>query len=265
MKNQTLGKREFLCLELIWLITVFSPRHRSYVSAIKHILTIDGYDWNDDKVLLTVLVRACKLVNDQIRMRLPIQIGMFEMLLFEIQRLYSIQPYLCRLYQALFAMAYYGLMRMSEITVSPHACRACNIHIRANKNKLLIILYSLKTHSKANPPQKIKIMEKENAGRIVRNFCPFGLVRSYTQIRGDYLDETEQFFVFADHSAGMQSAVRLVLNKLIMSIDLNPKNYGFHSLRSGRCLDLLKFRVPLETIKRIGRWRLNAVYKYLCY
>ena len=37
---------------------------QSYVSAIKSILVIDGYDWQDKKVLLNILVKACKLKND---------------------------------------------------------------------------------------------------------------------------------------------------------------------------------------------------------
>ena len=48
---------------------------KSYVSAIKHLLLLDGYDWNDDKVLLTVLVRASKLVNDKLHMCMPIKLG----------------------------------------------------------------------------------------------------------------------------------------------------------------------------------------------
>ena len=45
---------------------------KSYVSAIKRILTDDGYVWNDNMVLLSSLTKGCKLINDKVRVRLPI-------------------------------------------------------------------------------------------------------------------------------------------------------------------------------------------------
>ena len=69
---------------------------KSYFSAIKHVLKLDGYNWDDNKVLLSSLVRGCSLVNDRVKTRLPIQKGLLEMLLFEIERKYNVknpQPY----------------------------------------------------------------------------------------------------------------------------------------------------------------------------
>ena len=39
--------------------------------------------------------------------------------------------------------------------------------------------------------------------------------------------------------------------------------YGTHSLRSGRTCDLYKLGLSVETIKKIGRWKSNAVFRYL--
>ena len=44
---------------------------RSYFSAIKCTLVDDGYPWDDSKVLLGTLTKACKIVNDRVRTRLP--------------------------------------------------------------------------------------------------------------------------------------------------------------------------------------------------
>ena len=83
---------------------------KSYMSAIKAILRDDGYAWNQDSVALCALTRACRLVNDQMRCRFPIKIGLVEMLLFEVQRAFANQPYLETMYLALFSITYYGLM-----------------------------------------------------------------------------------------------------------------------------------------------------------
>ena len=40
---------------------------KSYISAIKKTLSVDGYIWNEDKALLNSLTKACKLVNDTVK------------------------------------------------------------------------------------------------------------------------------------------------------------------------------------------------------
>ena len=88
---------------------------KSYVSTIKTILKADKYDWEDGKVWLNSLTRACKISNDTLHCRLPIHKGLLEMILFEIARVFPEQEYLCTLYQAVIALGYYGLMRIGEL------------------------------------------------------------------------------------------------------------------------------------------------------
>ena len=40
---------------------------KSYVSAIKKTLVMDGYDWNDKLVLVRSLAQSCKIVNDTVQ------------------------------------------------------------------------------------------------------------------------------------------------------------------------------------------------------
>ena len=57
---------------------------KSYVSAIKRILVDDGYRWDDTKIMLASLTRACRIINDKVFTRLPIQFGLFELILWEL-------------------------------------------------------------------------------------------------------------------------------------------------------------------------------------
>ena len=57
------------------------------------------------------------------------------------------QPYLLVLYEAIFCLAYYGLMRIGELTEGDHPIKAKDIHIGVNKDKILLVLYTSKTHS----------------------------------------------------------------------------------------------------------------------
>ena len=230
---------------------------KSYVSAIKKTLIMDGYDWNDSLLQVRSLTRACRLINDMVRTRLPIQCGLLEMILFEVQRIFTNkkQLYLELLYKTLFAMAYYGLMRIGEITDSPHVLLAKNVHIAKNKDKLMLVLYSSKTHDKSNKPQKIKLSANiyERTGHYVKkHFCPFTLARQFINIRGDYLVESEQFFIFRDRMPVTANYARNVLKNALLNLGLDNSLYGMHSFRIGRTTDLIRFGYSIEEVKLIG-------------
>ena len=240
---------------------------KSYFSAIKHVLKLDGYNWDDNRVLLSSLVRSCKLENDKVKTRLPIQKGLLEIILFEVERKYggkSPQPYLIILYKAIFSLAYYGMLRVGELSYSNHCIKASNIHIGNNKDKILIVLYSSKTHGKESRPQKVKISAINNEYALHKKlFCPFKIVTKYMKIRGDYYTDEEQFFIFSDGSPVKPQHIRKTLRDLLNNLNLDSSLYDVHSFRGGRTVDLSKFGYDIERIKSMGRWKSSAVYRYL--
>ena len=119
---------------------------RSYVSAIKVVLSDIGIELNENRCLLNSLTRACKLVNDKVCTRLPIKKSLLNCILLQVQKHYATQPYQMALYMALFSTAYFGLFRVGELTASEHVVKAVNVRIGQNKNKILFILDSSKTH-----------------------------------------------------------------------------------------------------------------------
>ena len=138
------------------------------------------------------------------------------MILFELERHFVSQSqyYLEWLYKAIFIISYYGMMRVGEITLSPHVFKAKHVHLATNKDKLLLVLYTSKTHDLRHRPQKIKITSNrmEKSGSYVhRHFCPFKVLRKYIALRGNYAEDNELFFIF--HLSGVVR--QLNLNKLI--------------------------------------------------
>ena len=247
---------------------------KSYFSAIKCILKADGYEWDDSKVLLNILTRGCRLKNDTVKTRFPIQIRLLELLLFEVEREYggrngkNPQPYLESMYKAIYILMYYGMLRVGEIAFGPHVIKAANIHVGSNKNKILIILYSSKTHGKESKPQRVKISAIQNLSdqeiyKRKRFFCPFVILRQFANIRGDYQTDDEQFFVFADGSPIYTTQVRSILRKLLDNLNLQSNLYDTTSIRSGRATDMLIFGYSVLQIKEKGRWRSSAIYRYL--
>ena len=241
---------------------------KTYVSAIKKLLVMDGYKWKDNEVLLNSLTKACRMINDRVKTRLPIQCGFLEMILFEVGRHFAQdgQYYLEWLYKALFTLCYYGMMRIGEVTESPHVLKARNVHIATNKDKLLVVLYTSKTHGLGQRPQKIKITSnrREQSGQYShRHFCPFEVLRKFIKMRGGYSCEQEQFFVFRGGNPVKPAQATKVLKLVIDKLGLNSKLYSMHSFHIGRTIDLIKYNYPLEVVQRMGRWKSNAVLHYI--
>ena len=104
---------------------------------MKDVLIADGYPWNDKLVLLSAITKACKLEFDTIKTRLPIGKKLLNLIPFEIQGKFAElkQPFLELLYVTAFIMAYYGLMRVGEISNGPHVLKAKDLH-KKTQNKL---------------------------------------------------------------------------------------------------------------------------------
>ena len=245
---------------------------KSYISAIKRILLDDGYQWEYNKMLLTAITKACKLKNDRVQVRLPIGFGLLELILFEVRRYFCTrnrnQPYLIILYQALFAMGYYGMLRVGELTLSNHMVKAKDVHLGRNKDKIKLILYTSKTHGKELYPQEIKIVannsEKVNRYKIQRNFCPFNLMAKYFKVCKAYEGTNEPCFIFQDGTPVSPSHARTVLRQMLKNLGLNEKLYDMHSFHIGCCSDLVnKLNYTIEEAKRMGCWKSSCIYRYI--
>ena len=135
---------------------------KSYISAIKAILQDDGIEFDTDQPTLMALTKACRYVNDTVCRRLPIQINLLTFLLNRLETHFAMQPYLKTLYQVLFASAYYGLLRISEVT-GLHSILAKDVQVGTNKKKILFVLRTSKTHWTNNRPQLIKITSSKKS------------------------------------------------------------------------------------------------------
>ena len=120
----------------------------------------------------------------------------------------------------MFSTAYFGLLRVGEITLSEHIIKAVDVHIGTNKKKMMFILHSSKTHSKGVKPQTIKISEleghmshmksvtsKSKMPRVISqqqvdhlSFCSFMLLTDYISVRKSEMANDEPFFIFRDRS-----------------------------------------------------------------
>ena len=133
-------------------------------------------------------MKACKLKNDKVTMRLPIHKGMLAIIIKRVQRTYNAinQPLL----STMISTAYFGLFQISKIAKTPsgHAALVNDIQIVSNKNKFLFILRSSKTHRVGSKLQIVKIsMDKAEKKLNDKKFklklpCPYQLLRNYIRM-----------------------------------------------------------------------------------
>ena len=213
---------------------------KSYISALKTVLLDNGITITNNQYLLSSLTRACRLENDHICQRLPIKKDLLLVLLRYVNINLQQQPYLNKLYQALFSTLYFGLFHISELTwtKSKHAVLAKNVQVAQNKKKFQFTLFTSKTHDRNAKPQKVKISStpigKENMTDLNGNtFCPYQKLRSYIKIRGKARTINEQFFVFTDGLLVAASHVQKVLRVAFKSAGFNHKLYNTSGFRGG--------------------------------
>ena len=143
------------------------------------------------------------MINDHVKIRLPIGVHLLKQILFEAERYFDKQPYLQSLYKALFSITYYGMMRIGEVSKSDHHVKAKDMYVAFNKDKIMLRLHTSKMHGMESEPQEIKINKivEEGAYMLTRNrfFCPFDLMRQYIGIRGaGFIRDNEAFFILTD-------------------------------------------------------------------
>ena len=233
----------------------------------------------EDHYLLSSLTRACQLKNDHLQARLPIHKGMLAILVRNTEECFCNinQLFMACLFKTLLLTMYYGMFRISEVTTVAHPVLARDVHIGKNKKKFLFILKTSKTHTKGMPPQLVKItsLSRENKwekdkGKFNSDMneyrsllCPCNSLRQYTHLCGGFHSELDPFFVFSDGSPVAPKQFTSFLKKTLTRTGFNNKFYGSHSLRSGRSGDLYKLGLSVETIKKMGCWKSNAVFRYL--
>ena len=246
---------------------------RSYISAIKAVLLDNNIAIHEDTYLLNALTKACKMRYDRVNIRLLIRKTVLNILLKTTEQhfVHINQPYLVTLYLAMFTTAYYGLLRIGEITDSQHVVKTWNMHIGLNKQKLQFILWSSKTHSKGVHPQTIKIASTRTMAQVEHSqakpnksasYCPYSILKDFLQAQNGAVYDGENFFVFSDHQPVKDYHFRNTLKNMLKLAGFDAQVYTRHGFRAGRSVDLLSYGLSVETIKKLGHWRSNAVYAY---
>ena len=97
-------------------------------------------------------------------------------------------------------------------------------------------------------------------GRTGTHLCPVAALLSYMALRGPGVGP---LFRFEDGRP--LTRVRLVsaLRIALANVGLNPGDYSGHSFRIGAATTAAACGVPVDTIKTLGRWKIQAYQLYM--
>lgn len=247
------------------------PTIRSYISGIKYIANLIGINIDSTKCRFHSLVKAARIKNGKVKIRLPIKLRLLNRMIEEVPALKKLQnqPYLVKLYKAIFASAYYGLLRIGEITGSKHSIKSRDVHVALDRPKVQFRIWSAKNKKRGSWPDDIKIegltdckachsdSKKSSSFRV----CPVHLIKQYHAVR-PRTSGSAQFFCYQDGSPISQVCLRNIIKAVLASIGIVPGIHNGQSFRSGRACDLRKLNYSIRDIKFFGRWRGNSVFKY---
>lgn len=237
----------------------------SYLSGIKHMLGKDGIEINTRSARLRAMIKACKYQNDTVTQRMPISEHLLVKLIKRLDELFASQPYLRKLYRCMLVMGFYGMLRVGEMASGDHPVLARDIHFNHRLKKVQVILRTSKTHGRGDQPQYVKFCDDDSRVYLYnKKFKPYQVVWEFLQARGPKLGEEDPLFVFGDNSPVRPYQMQAVLKRALAKFQLNPLDYGVHSLRIGSATTLDHRHVSLDVIHRKGRWKSsNIVYRYI--
>ncbi len=233
----------------------FLHRERSPASSIASILSalsykhkFLGYQDPTKDFKINQLLQSVRKVKSEGDSRLPITIVLLERLITAIPLL-GLSTYEILLYKAMFLLCFHFALRVGEVTSSPHNLLLHQLVVATNTIELTFISYK---HSQGNL-QKHTIHTSDNL------HCPVFAMKSNQAKRGT--SEGPLFTLLG--KAVPRQAFSNNLKKLIQLVGENPSSYSSHSFRIGAASYWATKGLSELQIKNMGRWKSNALFKYI--
>ena len=163
------------------------------------------------------------------------------------------------LFQSAYFLSYFALLRVSEVVFSSYLqpdrpLLSGDIELVDDGNTLLITIRISKTNQRGLPTT-LRIPKSEDS-----SFCCVTTIRHYMHLRPA---NAYYFFSHANGTPLTQSQFSAVLAKAVRVLRLPTGIYTSHAFRIGRATDLASKGISSDAIKKLGRWKSDAVDGYI--
>lgn len=229
-----------------------------YISAISFKHKINQWFDHTQSFLVKKLLEGCKRQKNHKDNRSPISYDILKEICRHLPNVCR-NPYESKLFTAAYTLAYYGLLRVSEVVVTKssqthRALRIDDLTIETG-NKALRLKIRISKSNQCGNPITIRIPQSQS-----REVCCVKSIIEFLNIRSK---ASQVLFCHEDGQPLTRSQFSAILFKALQSANIAKGRYRSHSFRIGRASELSAQGVPDECIKRMGRWASSAYTTYL--
>ena len=228
-----------------------------YIAGLGFYSKINNMEDNTQKFVIRKMLEGVKrTTKSQSDTRLPIT----KVLLGKILNIIPVvtkNNFELQLFRAVYSLAFYGFLRVGELTVggknnSNHVI--CIEDTKINSDHIEIIIKSSKT-DQFGQGTTINI-SKQNE---IEN-CPVDLLTQYLQQRPTY---SGPLFCHFDGAPLTRYQFNAILKKCFSMLGIKDGNFKSHSFRIGRATTCAIEGMPDDQIKQLGRWKSDAYLRYI--
>ena len=226
----------------------------SYVCAIGYVHKIKALADPTSTFLVQRLMAAVTKVRPTADTRLPITLTILRQLVLALNHTIHI-PYNVALLRAMLLVAFYGLMRVGEITSTPDGHTALLLSQLTFESEHALLVISNFKHNTSG--RSFQIVLPKQSDTVL---CPHLALRHYLGFRGTLQGP---LFCFPGGTPISRNFFVHNLHTLLNFCGLSPTLYKSHSFRIGAASFYAESGMSDEQIRLLGRWKSNAFRKYI--
>lgn len=235
----------------------------TYLSGLSHEHKMKNIIDNTKSFIISKMIEGLKRKRPQKPdIRCPITVDLLKRLILALKSICSSQ-YEAVMFSAAFSLAYFAMLRVSEITINSktdtigHALNFNDVNFDNidNPNELQVKIMSSKTDQSG---KSVTLLLSKQSDRII---CPLQLLKSYFHVRINSVGNSK-LFVHLNGSALTKYQFCSMLQKSLEFCEISG-HIRSHSFRIGRASDLAKNNVSEDEIKTCGRWNSSAYRSYI--
>ena len=167
------------------------------------------------------------------------------------------------LFRAIFLIAFYGFLRMSNI--APHSASQFSPSIHFLRQDVLfappgahLLLKWTKTLQDGKSSHMIQIPYVENWF-----LCPIRALKALLNSRPLPLGFPLFATIYPPHSQVIDTHIRDALRSVLAILNISTVGHGFHTFRRSGATLAFDHNIPLQNIMAHGLWRSSSVWTYL--
>ena len=251
------GSDVTLCYYAALLMRTLRPASvRTYMSAIRNLHVEMGLEYpNQPTSLLSRVLRGIARSSGPGRPRLPITTPILRQLCQRLQVSSMRHPVDQAMLQCAFTLAFYGFLRCGELTSLTFG----NVALDQQSFRITITLLQ----SKTDPDGRGTVVHVGGCTDVIS--CPVTtMVRYLTAVSAESQSPRDQLLVYHNGQPLTRADVTREVRTLLPLCGItDPSSYASHSFRIGAATSAAIAGVPEHVIRHMGRWRSDAVLRYI--